>query len=229
MSPSTAAPSPVDGGPTLLLEELLHVIRGAIADQPRSRQTRIGPSEHDDTHFWARVEGGDASTCWLWRGSKDKDGYGVLQRNKRVVRAHRWSYGLLRGDIPAGLVTDHTCQTPACVNPWHIDLVTAAENTRRVNARKTQCPQGHPYDERNTYYSKKGERYCRTCSRARTEAWKAKRRGGPARPYGAAITACPKGHPYDKTNTQQRPSGRRRCRACARQYAADRRAQRCST
>lgn len=45
MSPSTATPSPVDSRPTLLLEELLHVIRGAIADQPRSRQTRIGPSE----------------------------------------------------------------------------------------------------------------------------------------------------------------------------------------
>jgi hypothetical protein len=33
------------GDPRLLLDELLHTIRTAIADQPRSRQTRIGPSE----------------------------------------------------------------------------------------------------------------------------------------------------------------------------------------
>lgn len=33
------------GDPRLLLDELLHTIRAAIADQPRSRQTRIGPSE----------------------------------------------------------------------------------------------------------------------------------------------------------------------------------------
>jgi hypothetical protein len=34
-----------------------------------------------------------------------------------------------------------------------------------VQARKTHCPQGHPYDEANTRRSSRGGRHCRTCSR----------------------------------------------------------------
>lgn len=178
----------------------------------------------DDIDFWARVSGSDVETCWLWRGSKDKDGYGVLQRHLVVRRAHRWAYELLRGDIPVGLVTDHLCQVTSCVNPWHLDLVTPAENTRRVNTRKTACPQGHQYDADNTYISKDGERYCRTCSRARTIAWRNERRGGPPRPYGEAVTSCPQEHPYDEANTGRRTNGARRCRACDRDYASRQRA-----
>jgi hypothetical protein len=33
------------------------------------------------------------------------------------------------------------------------------------------------------------------------------------------VTHCPKGHAYDDSNTQVRPTGARRCRACAREYA----------
>ena len=36
-----------------------------------------------------------------------------------------------RSDIPAGLQVDHLCRVRACVNPWHMDLVTPAVNTQR--------------------------------------------------------------------------------------------------
>ena len=45
------------------------------------------------------------------------------------------------------------------------------ENTRRGDnhqLRKTHCPQGHPYDEGNTYVWITGQRYCRACHRDRT-------------------------------------------------------------
>lgn len=35
------------------------------------------------------------------------------------------------------------------------------------NARKSHCPAGHPYDEANTYRTKKGKRFCRACHRER--------------------------------------------------------------
>lgn len=35
---------------------------------------------------------------------------------------------------------------------------------------KTHCPHGHPYDEENTRYTKKGHRQCRTCMRERNRS-----------------------------------------------------------
>lgn len=35
-----------------------------------------------------------------------------------------------------------------------------------ANLRKTHCPQGHPYDEENTYVTPSGVRQCRTCRKA---------------------------------------------------------------
>lgn len=34
-------------------------------------------------------------------------------------------------------------------------------------AARTHCPQGHPYDEQNTYHTRAGARVCRTCHRER--------------------------------------------------------------
>lgn len=43
--------------------------------------------------------------------------------------------------------------------------------------KKTHCPQGHPYDEANTYVTPSGSRQCKTCrferQRARLERLKA--------------------------------------------------------
>ena len=73
--------------------------------------------------------------CWLWRGSVDKEGYGfyvVLGRQLRPYRTfYEWATG---GPFPLRLVPDHTCKTPQCVNPKHIEAVTIRVNTLRGNA-----------------------------------------------------------------------------------------------
>jgi hypothetical protein len=43
------------------------------------------------------------------------------------------------------------------------------------NARKTHCPQGHPYSPENTSV-RDGQRHCRTCHRERERARKARAR-----------------------------------------------------
>lgn len=131
--------------------------------------------------------------CWIWTGAKWGHGYGQISEQcdgKRVLRvAHRVAYEILIGAVPAGLVLDHLCRVRSCVNPAHLQPVTPAENTRRgagastINAKKTHCPQGHPYSAENTlYYAPKGapRRYCRTCKRAARVAWywRSKRVGG---------------------------------------------------
>lgn len=74
------------------------------------------------------------SGCWLWLGSLSS-GYGKFTVGKER-QAHRVSYVLHVGPIPEGLEIDHLCRTRQCVNPDHLEAVTAAENNRRAAAAK---------------------------------------------------------------------------------------------
>jgi hypothetical protein len=112
--------------------------------------------------FWSRVD--KTGSCWLWTGAIQSRGYGHLAVNKRAVLAHRYAWELENGPIADGLVIDHRCRVRACVNPDHMDLVSPKENTMRgigptaINARKTACPAGHPYNRLH-----RGHRSCRKC------------------------------------------------------------------
>lgn len=68
--------------------------------------------------------------CWEWIGRKHANGYGKKQFHSRTLLAHRWLWMQLFGPIPSGLVIDHVCQNPGCVNPHHLRVVTQAENVR---------------------------------------------------------------------------------------------------
>lgn len=125
--------------------------------------TRVPPEER----FWAKVEKDGDDGCWRWLAHRTRSGYGAFNplSSENPVRAHRYAYELLIGPIPEGLQLDHLCRVRECVNPRHLEPVTAGENIRRGgngNRSKTACPQGHRYTEANTYFYKKG-RVCRTC------------------------------------------------------------------
>lgn len=118
--------------------------------------------------FWQRVN--KTESCWLWTGGRISSGYGLTPKPPRVL-AHRYAYELLVGPIPDGLQLDHLCRQRLCVNPAHLESVDNRTNTLRsnsrsaINARAIHCPAGHPYDLLNTYFNKKGHRFCRTCAR----------------------------------------------------------------
>lgn len=122
--------------------------------------------------FWAKVEMTD--TCWLWTGTRSQAGYGrVSLDNARTTGAHRISYELVVGPIPAGLVLDHLCRNPPCVNPAHLEPVTTRENVLRGESppakiiRAGVCPKGHPRNSENLYtYGSNGHHRCRPCHRA---------------------------------------------------------------
>ena len=69
--------------------------------------------------------------CWVWKGWRNRDGYGAFHHGKRTVFAHRYYYAQAMGPIPYGLTIDHLCHNRACVNPAHMEVVTRRENSRR--------------------------------------------------------------------------------------------------
>jgi hypothetical protein len=111
--------------------------------------------------------------CWNWTGGLTSRGYGKFWRDGRTVSAHRTSYELHVGPIPDGLHIDHLCRNRRCVRPDHLEPVTARDNLLRGdtlaagNVAKTECANGHPYDDGNTYRAPDGSRMCRTCMRDR--------------------------------------------------------------
>lgn len=133
-----------------------------------------------EERFWAKVEKTDA--CWPWRGSLTAYGYGTIWIENHRRAAHIVGWELTNGPVPEGLQLDHRCHDPKfcqlsrrcphrrCVNPAHLEPVTARVNLLRgggvsaANAAKTHCPQGHEYTAANTYHDPRtGNRQCVTC------------------------------------------------------------------
>jgi hypothetical protein len=82
--------------------------------------------------FWEKVAKGEG--CWLWTGARLRGGYGTINAGGHAATsllAHRVAYELVRGPIPDGLQIDHLCRNRACVNPYHMEPVSQAENLRR--------------------------------------------------------------------------------------------------
>ena len=92
--------------------------------------------------FWTKVEKTDS--CWIWTGSRKPKGYGHLRHANKDYNAHRLSYELANGPIPALMEVMHTCDVPYCVNPAHLKLGSHAENMADCRDKRR-----HSYGERN--------------------------------------------------------------------------------
>jgi hypothetical protein len=91
-----------------------------------------------DVRFWRSVE--KTEECWFWTASVNTYGYGQIRNAEgRYTTAHRISWMLANGPIPAGLCVLHRCDNTRCVRPDHLFLGTQQDNIADKVAKGRQA------------------------------------------------------------------------------------------
>lgn len=104
---------------------------------------KVGPSLRE--RFERHIARCPMSGCWLWVGGLTTHGYGRMKVPGPRRGAHRVSWEIHRGPIPAGMHVLHRCDIPACVNPGHLFLGTQADNMRDMYAKgRAGSPKNQP-------------------------------------------------------------------------------------
>ena len=95
--------------------------------------------------FWNLVDVKGDEECWNFIGkSISRKGYGVIRRNYKSVRSHRYAY-FLKHPLAVGNVNElklhclHKCDNRLCCNPNHLFLGTNYDNLVDKVAKERQA------------------------------------------------------------------------------------------
>lgn len=102
-------------------------LKKTLGSQPRLSTLREA--------FYRVMRPGEASACWEWPGTRDKDGYGHLMFRKKRYKTHRIAAMLTYGTLSGDKVVCHTCDNPPCCNPSHLFLGNRGMNNRDMREK----------------------------------------------------------------------------------------------
>lgn len=102
------------------------------------KYVRADPS----VRFWAWVEKSGPDECWIWKGTKDRNGYGRFNIRNGInpMLSHRFAWMDLHGRLPNDCLL-HKCDNPSCVNPAHLFEGDRMDNVNDMMA-KGRMPRG---------------------------------------------------------------------------------------
>lgn len=99
----------------------------------------------------------------------------------RTRMVHRLVLNAFVGSRPKGLVTRHMNGDKTDNRLANLQYGTYSENQldsvkhgTHLSARRTECVNGHPFDESNTHTRVNGNRACRECARLATQRYRSR-------------------------------------------------------
>lgn len=72
--------------------------------------------------FQLRVDKRSHDECWEWLGELDLHGFGQFREERLTIEASVLAWLIFFGDIPEDKQVWHRCNSPTCVNPYHLYL-----------------------------------------------------------------------------------------------------------
>lgn len=103
-----------------------------------------------------------AGECRNWTGYVGTSGYGELNVGGKKIAVHRYVFGEVHGEVPAGLVVDHNCRNRRCCNPDHLEAITNQENLNRGHGRALPMSAGQIKAQRMATEAARWVKYPRT-------------------------------------------------------------------
>lgn len=97
----------------------------------------------------------DSGDCRVWVGAAVGNGYGQIRVNSKTRLAHRVAYEQVHGEIPDGLVIDHTCHNRACIKVEHLRAVTQKQNLENNGTPNRNSKSG----VRGVHWDKQARKY----------------------------------------------------------------------
>lgn len=86
--------------------------------------------------FWSWI---DFQDCWLWFGTTNTNGYGVIWiPDGKAINAHTLSLILHGEEFGPDDITHHICNQNNCVKPDHLKRMTHADHIRLHKRLKKQ-------------------------------------------------------------------------------------------